>query len=80
MIETWAVLGALTAGWLLSSYTRGADLQGLFFLIGMIGYPIACVGLGIVTGFSGIKIAAFGFLGFMALVIYVWLFADRPIE
>ena len=80
MAETWAVLASLTAGWLLSGCARGADLHGLFFMVGMIGYPIACVGLGTVIGFNGVKIAAFGFLGFLALVIYVWLFADRPSE
>ena len=73
MIALWAFLGSLAAGWLLSESMRGNDLKALYFLAGMIGYPLICVGIGFVIGVNGMKIAAFGFLALVALALYVLL-------
>ncbi|WP_144380935.1 hypothetical protein [Stutzerimonas stutzeri] len=76
MITLWAVLGTMAAGWLLATTVRGADGKALYFVAGITGYPIACVGLGLLLEISGVKIMAFGFIALVGMAIYVMLRPD----
>lgn len=39
------------------------------FLGGLVGYPIVCVGIGALLGINGVKLAAFDFIGLVAILL-----------